>query len=141
MDFSQMGAPGIIGGIIGLIIAVLIGGLVLSVVNRLINGFWPSYGRSVATVLVTGIIAGIINFIVLKLIGTQVPWLATAISLVVQIVIGGAIMNAFVRRPDGAPLGFKRAALVYLVLAILSLLFGMAMQHVVASLQGQLPAQ
>lgn len=141
MDFSHFSAGMLIGGLIGIIIAILIGALVLSVVNRLVNGFWAHYGRAVATVLVVFIINAIINFIIGKVVGPDAFWALLIIGIIVETVIGGFIMNAFVRRPDGSPLGFKRAALVFLVLAILSALLTLGLRPLQESMQGQLPAQ
>lgn len=139
MDLSQLTGPMLIGAVIGLVIAIFIGALILSVVNRLVNGFWANYWRCLGTVVVTGIIVGIINFTVAKVVGPNMMWLLLLIGVVVQTLIGGAIMNAFVRRPDGSPLGFKRAALVFLILAIINVLFSMGMQNLSTSMQANLP--
>ncbi len=138
MDFSQLSGSMLIGALIGLVIGILIGALILSVVNRLVNGFWANYGRCLGTVIVVGIIVGIINYVLGLVIGAQSFWLLLVTGLVLQTLIGGAIMNAFVRRPDGSPLGFKRAALVFLILAIINLLFSVGMQHWAASMQAGL---
>ncbi len=126
MDFSQMGAAGIIGSVIAAVILMLIGALILSLVNRIINGFWAHYGRALGTVVVVVIIDGIINWGIGKIVGVDHFWVMLVIGIVVETLVGGAVMGAFVRRNDGSPLGFKHAVRVFFVLAILGALLGIA---------------
>lgn len=140
MDYSHLGTAGIIGGIIGIIIFVLVAAGILSLVNRIVNGFWAHYGRAVATVIVAGIINAVINWIIGKVVGVDHYWAMLIIGIIVETLVGGAIMNAFVRRPDGSPLGYQRAALVFLILAILGALLSLGMRPLAESMRASLPA-
>lgn len=130
MDQSQMGTV-LAVGIGSLLLVVFIYPLILSAANRYINGFWAHYGRAIGTVVLTSIIVGIIGFIIGKVMGTQHFWVGLVIGIVLETLIGGALMNAFIKHSDGAPLGFKRAALAYLVVAIIAALVGIAMHPTV----------
>lgn len=121
-QLGSMGAVGIIGGLIGLIIVILIAALLLSVSNRIVNGFMSHYGRTIGVVIIAGIVSGIINWVLGKVLGF-LPMLAMrGVGIIVAILIGGLILNWLVRRPDGSPLGYPRAALAFLVYEIIVLI-------------------
>lgn len=123
MGFSQLSGGQMVMGVIVAIIAVLIIALILAlvlgVINLIINRFWPHYGRTYGAVVLTLIVAGIINFVIGKMIGTDRFWAGLVIGIIVTTLVGGAFFGMFVRREDESPLGFKRAVVPYLILAIL----------------------
>ncbi len=95
---------------------------VLSAANRLISRFWSPYWRTLATVVLTGIAAGIVSFIVSRIGGTHNQWILGAVGVIVTALVGGGIMNGFIRHKDGGPLGYQRAALACLILGIVVVL-------------------
>lgn len=139
MDQSQMGLV-LAAGIGSLVLVIFIYPLILSAANRYINGFWAHYGRAIGTVVLTSIIVGIIGFIIGKAMGAQHFWAGLVIGIVLETLIGGALMNAFIKHSDGAPLGFKRAALAYLVVAIIAALVSIAMRPTLEHLRAMSPA-
>jgi hypothetical protein len=125
--------------VIGLVVFILIAALLLSAINRVVNGFWAHYGRAIGTVVLAGIVSGIINWAVGKGLHGMV-YVSLAIGVVVQAIVGGWIMNWLVRRPDGSPLGFGKAAVVFLIYAIIWALVGLGAQHLAASMKAAMPA-
>lgn len=122
MDMSQlssMGAIGLVVGLVVLIVVVLLLALLLSVSNRIVNGFMSHYGRTLGVVIIAGIISAIINWILGKVLAFLPALALKGVGIVVAILIGGWVLNWLVRRPDGSPLGYKRATLAFLVYEVI----------------------
>jgi predicted lipid-binding transport protein (Tim44 family) len=131
----------IIAGIIGFLIFALIAALILAVINRIVNGYWPHYGRTYATVILVTIVAGLINYGIGKGIGVEHFWAREIIAILVTTLVGGVFMGGLVRRKDGSPLGFQRAALAYLILAIIGFLVAVGLRPLQQSMQAKMEAR
>lgn len=131
MDFSNVSAGWILALSLGLVaVRVFVGALVLSGLNRLINGFTVHYGRALATVVVAGLAAGIVIMVVSLPIGVEHKLVMSLVGIVAVTLVGGGVMKAFVKHPDGAPMAYAHTARVYLALAIVSALFNLALTPV-----------
>jgi hypothetical protein len=49
-------------------------------------------------------------------------------------------MNWLVRRPDGSPLGYGRAALTFLIYSVIGALLCLGAQHLAAGMKAGMPA-
>lgn len=95
---------------------VLIGTLLTMLSNRLVNGFTPPFGRTAAVVVVTLAIQYPLQSIGGRLLGhAALLGVGFWISRLVGVLVGAWLLNRFVPRPGGTPMGLGKAALVVIV--------------------------
>lgn len=114
-----LGAIGLVGGLVGLVIAIAFLALILMLSTRIVAGFMPNYWRISLVVVVAGVISFIVGM-VLKLVGVMTPTPGfhigqSLVSAVIGALIGAAVLNGLVKRPDGASLGFGKALLAEII--------------------------
>ncbi len=106
--------------LVGLIIAVVIGGLIIMLATRVVAGFMPSFAQACIAALVAAIAAGILNWLVAMVLGASGT--TSIVCLVLVFLLNSAIINAIVRRPGGAALGFGTACLISLVQIVVEII-------------------
>jgi hypothetical protein len=106
--------------LIGLIVAVIIGGLIIMLATRVVGGFMPRFSQACIAALISAIGAGVLNWVVGMALGATTT--TSIVCLVLVFLLNSAVINAIVRRPGGAALGFGTACLISLVQIVIEII-------------------
>ena len=90
--------------------------------TRLVAGFTPKFLMAVVAAIVETIAAGIVSYVLNMLLGAGS--LSSLVALVVVFLVYAAVLNALIKRPDGAQICFGKACLVTLVQIIIEIVLG-----------------
>jgi len=113
---------GLIYGLIALIVGIAIGAGILMLSTRIVAGFTPKFPISAVTVIVEFIAAAIVSWILHLILGASS--IGSIIALIVIFLVYAAIINALIKKPDGAQMGFGKACLVTLVEIVIEIILG-----------------
>ena len=116
---------GIVGLLIGLVIAVVFGGVIIMLATRLIGGFMPSFVQACIAALVASVAAFILQLVLVMVMGGS--GMSSIVCLVLVFLLNSAVINAIVKRPGGAALGFGTACLISLVEIVIWIVIGIIM--------------
>jgi len=102
-----------------LAVAFGVGALIIMLATRIGAGFSPKFLMALVAAIVETIGAGIISYVLNMILGPST--LSSLLALVIVFVAYAAILNAIVKRPDGAQMGFGKACLVTLIQIIIEI--------------------
>ena len=126
--FAALAGMGLFAILVMIVVGVLIAALVLSVAFRLVVGYMPSYLHALGAVVLTWI-AGAVALVVVGMISHGGA--GGLLSLVMQFLVGTAVVNYLLLSQTGGQIGYGKACvvqLIYLVIFIvLALILGLAM--------------
>ena len=108
--------------LVALIVAVVVGGLIIMLATRIVGGFMPSFAQACIAALVAAIAAMILNYIITLALGGS--GMTSIVCLVLVFLVNSAVINAIVKRPGGAALGFGTACLISLVQIVIEIVLG-----------------
>ncbi len=119
---------GMFAMLVVIVVGLLVAALVLSVSFRLVVGYMPSYLRALGAVVLTWIAAAVAMVIVGMVFHGGMGGM---LSLVVQFLVGAAVVNYLLLSQTGERIGYGKACvvqLIYLVIFIvLALIIGVLM--------------
>ncbi|HET8942197.1 MAG TPA: hypothetical protein VFN13_09445 [Rudaea sp.] len=104
--------------IIGL--SICAGILMLS--TRIAAGFTPKFLLAIATVVISAIAATVVRWVLGMVMGLGAA--TSLVALIVLFLVNAFVLNALIKRPDGAQIGFGSACLVTLLQIILYIVLG-----------------
>jgi hypothetical protein len=131
-SFAALAGMGMMALLIMFVGGILIGALVLSVAFRLVVGYMPSYLRALGAVVLTAI-AVVVALVVLGMLmhGGAGGGL---LSVIVQLLVGAAVINYLLLAQTGSQIGFGKACVVevvYMVIGfVLALIIGLILAMV-----------
>ncbi|MEP6898383.1 MAG: hypothetical protein ABI870_07615 [Rhodanobacter sp.] len=131
--FAALAGMGMFAMLMIFVVGILIGALVLCVAFRLVVGYMPSYLRSLGAVVLTAV-AVIIVSVVLRMI--MPSGLSGLLSLVVQVLVGAAVVNYMLLGKDGMQIGFGKACLVQLVYIVIGFVIALILGFLLAGVIG-----
>jgi len=140
MDTSVFGAlagAGLVTLLIGVVVGVAVGALILSLAFRIIVGSMPPYLRAAGAVVVTAIV-GVVAAVIVGLVTRG--FAGSALLMVVQFLVGAAVVNYLLPSPTGGQIGFGKACLVQLVYLVIMILLGVLFGVLFAAVLGGLLA-
>ncbi|MDR3386703.1 MAG: hypothetical protein P4L92_06575 [Rudaea sp.] len=114
-----------------LAVAFGVGALIIMLATRIVAGFTPKFLMALVAAIVETIAAGIVSYVLNMVLGAG--GLSSLVSLVIVFVLYAAILNALVKRPDGAQMGFGKACLVTLVQIIIEIVLSVILFFVFGS--------
>ncbi|HWX65141.1 MAG TPA: hypothetical protein VNZ27_01810 [Rhodanobacter sp.] len=135
-SFAALAGMGMMAMLVMFVGGILIAALALSVAFRLAVGYMPSYLRSLGAVVLTAIAVVVASVVLGMLLHGGASGL---FSVVVQFLVGAAVINYLLLARDGSQIGYGKACLVellYMVIGfvlaliiglILAMVFGIAM--------------
>jgi len=113
-----------------IVVAILIGALIIQLATRMVAGFGPGFGTCILAAVVSTIAVVVLHWVLHAVLG---PF-GGLLSLVAGFLVNAFVINALVKMPGGAQMGFGKAVLVsvveyviYIVLCVtLMIVFGAA---------------
>ena len=131
--FAALAGMGMLAMLIMIVGGILLAGLLLCVAFRMVVGYMPSYLRSVGAIVLT-FVAVVAVSIVLRMI---LPGSASGLlTLVVQFLIGAAVVNYLLLAQNGSRIGYGKACLVQLVYLVMQILLGLIIGVIIAVVFG-----
>ncbi len=118
-------------GLVMLFVWFAIGAGVIMLATRLVAGFTPKFLTALIAAIIETIAAGVVSWGLSMVLGGG--GLSSLLSLVIVFLVYAAVLNAFVKRPDGAQLGFGKASLITLVQIIIEIVLGVILFFVFGS--------
>jgi hypothetical protein len=106
-------------GVVSLVIAIAIGAGILMLATRMVAGFMPKFLLAAGTFLIAYIAGMAAMWILGMVLGSGT--LTSLVALIVLFIVNSAVLNALVKTPSGAQMGFGKAALVTLVQIIIEI--------------------
>lgn len=135
--FGALAGLGLLGIFVMFVAGILLAGLVLSVAYRMVVGFMPSYPRALGA----AVVAWLASFVITVILRLALPTgLSSFLALVVQFLVGAAVINALLKLRDGAALGYGKACLVELVYLVAFIVLGVIIGVIVVLLFGSMLA-
>ena len=124
---------GLVAMLVAFVVGILVAGLALCVAFRLIVGYMPAYLRSLGVVLLTAA-AVVVASIVLGMLmqGGANGWL----GLVVEFLVGAAVVNYLLLSQDGSRIGYGKACLVQLVYMVIGFILVVIVSAILAVIFG-----
>jgi hypothetical protein len=130
-SFAALAGMGMVALLVMFVGGILVAALVLSVAFRLVVGYMPSYLRSLGAVVLTAIAAAVAAVVLGMLMHSATSGL---LSVIVQFLVGAAVINYLLLAQDGSQIGYGKACvveLVYMVIGfVLALVIGLLLAMV-----------
>lgn len=109
----------LVTGLVVLLVAIAIGAVIIMLATRIVAGFMPKFLMAAVVAVVETIAGGIVSY-GLNMVMTP-GGLTSLLALVIIFLINSAVLNALLKRPDGAQVGFGKACLITLVQIIIEI--------------------
>lgn len=132
-SFAALAGMGMFAILVMIVVGILLGALILSVSFRLVVGVMPPYLRALGAMVLTYIAVFVVSLILGMVIHSSV------LTLLVNFLVGAAVVNYLLLAADGRPIGYGKACVVELInmvigivlaliiLAVFAMAFGTAM--------------
>ncbi|HTH68723.1 MAG TPA: hypothetical protein VL545_10730 [Rhodanobacter sp.] len=119
--FAALAGMGLFAILMMIVVGVLLAALVLSVAFRLVVGYMPSYLRAIGALVLTWIAAAV----AMVLVGMVTRGSAGGLlSLLVQFLVGAAVVNYLLLAQNGSQIGYGKACVVQLVYLVIGIVLG-----------------
>jgi hypothetical protein len=136
-SLAALAGMGLFGIVVMLVVGILLAGLVLSVSFRLVVGYMPSYLRAIGALVLTWIAVAIAMVVVgMVTHGTA----GGLLSLIVNFLVGAAVVNYLLLSQDGSQIGYGKACMVQLVYSVIGIVLGVIAFAVMAVFFGSMLA-
>lgn len=132
-SFAALAGMGMMAMLIMFVGGILIGALVLSLAFRIVVGYMPSYLRALGAVVLTSV-AVVVAMVVLGMVthGTA----GGLLSVVVQFLVGAAVINYLLLAQDGSQIGYGKACIVELVYMVIGFVLALIIGLIIAMVFG-----
>ncbi|AGG90505.1 MULTISPECIES: hypothetical protein [Rhodanobacter] len=113
---AALAGMGLFAIVVMAVVGILLAALVLSVAFRLVVGYMPSYLRALGAVVLTWIAAAV----AMVLVGMVTHGSAGGLlSLLVQFLVGAAVVNYLLLAQNGSQIGYGKACVVQLIYLVI----------------------
>ena len=109
----------IIYGLVMLFVWFAVGAGIIMLATRIVAGFTPKFLTALIAAIIETIASIAVSWILSMVLGSG--GLTLLLAFVIDFVVYAAILNAFVKRPDGAQMGFGKSSLVTLVQLVIEI--------------------
>ncbi|HEY8585699.1 MAG TPA: hypothetical protein VIL60_03110 [Rhodanobacter sp.] len=137
-SLAALAGMGLFAMLVMIVIGVLVAALVLSVAFRLAVGYMPSYWRALGTVVLTWI-AGIAAMAMVSMVSSGGA--GGLLSLVVQFLVGAAMVNYLLLAQNGERIGFGKACVVQVIYLVAFIVLMMICAAIMAMFFGGMMAR
>ncbi len=135
--FAALAGMGLFAILMMIVVGVLLAALVLSVAFRLVVGYMPSYVRAIGALVLTWIAVDIAMVVV----GMVTQGAAGGLlSLIVNFLIGAAVVNYLLQAQNGSQIGYGKACMVQLVYCVIGIVLGAIILGIMAAFFGSMLA-
>lgn len=128
--FVALAGLGLFGMLVLAVVGVLLAALLLCAAFRLVLGYMPSYLRAVGVVVLVWIAGWATMLLVAKF------WpggAAGPLSLLLQFVVGAALVNRQLLARNGSRIGYAKAGMVQLIYLVVFVALALAVDFVMAT--------
>jgi hypothetical protein len=126
---AALAGMGLFAILMMIVVGVLLAALVLSVAFRLVVGYMPSYLRALGAVVLTWIAAAVAMVVVGMVSHGSAGGL---LSLLVQFLVGAAVVNYLLLSQNGSQIGYGKACVVQLVYGVIGIVLGLIVFAIMA---------
>jgi hypothetical protein len=109
----------IIYGLVMLFVWFAVGAGIIMLATRIVAGFTPKFLTALIAAIIETIASIAVSWVLSMVLGSG--GLTLLLAFVIDFLVYAAILNAFVKRPDGAQLGFGKSCLVTLVQLVIEI--------------------
>ena len=124
-SLAALAGMGMFAMLIMIVVGILVGALILSVAFRLVVGIMPSYMRALGAVVLTFVAVVVVSLI----LGMVMHGGARLLPMIVNFLVGAAVVNYLLLAADGSKIGYGKACvveLIYMVIGfVLALIIGL----------------
>lgn len=132
-SFAALAGMGLFAMLMMVVVGILLGALILSVAFRLVVGIMPSYLRALGAVLLT-LVAVFVASLVLGMVMHGGG--ARLLPMIVNFLVGAAVVNYLLLAADGSQIGFGKACVVELVYMVIGFVLALIIGFIVAMVFG-----
>ena len=132
-SFAALAGMGMVALLVMFVGGILVAALVLSVAFRLVVGYMPSYLRSLGAVVLTAIAAAVAAVVLGMLMHSGASGL---LSVIVQFLVGAAVINYLLLAQDGSQIGYGKACVVELVYMVIGFVLALVVGLLLAMVFG-----
>lgn len=129
--FAALAGMGIFAIVMMVVVGVVLGALVLCLAYRMVVGFMPSYVRALCAVVIGMLVSFLLRLVL------PAGW-GGVLSLVVNLLVGGAVINYLMPAQDGQQIGFGKGVLVQLVYLLMFIVLMVVLGFVLAIFFGSM---
>ena len=132
-SFAALAGMGLFAILVMIVGGILIAALILSVSFRLVVGIMPSYLRALGAVLLTSV--GV--FVVSLVLGMVLRGASGGLlSVVVNFLVGAAVVNYLLLSADGSQIGYGKACMVQLIYSVIGIVLALLIAFILAMVFG-----
>ena len=135
--FAALAGMGLFAILVMIVVGILLAALVLSVAFRLVVGYMPSYLRALGAVVLTWI-AGAVAMVIVGMVSHGSA--GGLLSLVVQFLVGDAVVNYLLLSQNGSQIGYGKACVVQLIYLVIFIVLALILGAIMAVLFGSMLA-
>jgi hypothetical protein len=117
--FGVLAGMGLLGLLVMVVVGIAVGALLLTLSFRLVVGYMPSYLKAMAAVVLTFIAAAVTVAVLHMVTGS-----GRLLGMVVQFLVGAAMVNWLLVAGNGLRIGYGKACLVQLVYTVMEIVVG-----------------
>jgi hypothetical protein len=136
-SLAALAGMGLFGILVMIVVGILVAALVLSVSFRLVVGYMPSYVRAIGALVLTWIAVAIAMVVVGMVTHGAAGGL---LSLIVNFLVGAAVVNYLLLAQDGSQIGYGKACMVQLVYSVIGIVLGAIILGIMAVFFGSMLA-
>ncbi|MEO6800382.1 MAG: hypothetical protein ABI178_10640 [Rhodanobacter sp.] len=131
-SFAALAGMGLFAMLVMVVVGILVGALVLSVAFRLVVGFMPSYMRALGAVVLTFIAVVVVSLILAMVLHGG----ARLLPMIVNFLVGAAVVNYMLLAADGSKIGFGKACVVELIYMVIGFALALIIGFIFAMVFG-----
>ena len=132
-SFAALAGMGMAALLVMFVGGILVAALVLSVAFRLVVGYMPSYLRALGAVVLTAVVAVVAAVVLGMLLHGAASGL---LSVIVQFLVGAAVINYLMLAQNGSQIGYGKACLVELVYMVIGFVLALVIGLLLAMVFG-----
>lgn len=132
-SFAALAGMGLFAMLVMIVVGILVGALILSVAFRLVVGIMPSYLRALGAVVLTFVAV----FVVSMILGMVLRGAGGGLlSMVVNFLVGAAVVNYLLLAADGSKIGYGKACVVELIYMVIGIVLALIIGFIFAMVFG-----
>ncbi len=131
--FAALAGMGLFAILVMIVGGILIAALILSVSFRLVVGIMPSYLRALGAVVLTFVAVFVVSLVLGMVLRGAGGGL---LSIIVNFLVGAAVVNYLLPAADGSQIGFGKACVVELIYMVIGIVLGLIIGFIFAMVFG-----
>ena len=132
-SFAALAGMGLFAILVMIVVGILIGALILSVAFRLVVGTMPSYLRALGAVVLTFVAVLVVSLILAMVMHGGG---ARLLPMIVNFLVGAAVVNYLLPAADGSQIGFGKACVVQLIYMVIGFVLALIVGFIIAMVFG-----